>query len=191
MHTWISSKRVYSGISSKLTPFPSRSARCTVQCVNLAKSTSNSLPPVSQNLPTTSLFSPDRAPPRSFTLKNWTRFSYTPSKTDGQNRLIYRAGILIWRATKLHATCSKKRRKKIYKGGTTSKNPIREDTDRTSHGRKRKGREDSSPTNPKKGRSGKRKTKNAGHPSDRPTGGKTCLLHGPRHSTEECKVLKE
>ena len=117
MHTWISSKRVYSGISSKLTPFPSRSARCTVQCVNLAKYTSNSLPPVSQNLPTTSLFSPDRAPPRSFTLKNWTRFSYKPSKTDGQNRLIYRAGILIWRATKLHATCSKewKSRKQFTK----------------------------------------------------------------------------
>ena len=46
-------------------------------------------------------------------------------------------------------------------------------------------------TSPKKGRTGKRKTKNSGHPSDAPDGAKnTCLLHSPGHSLEECKVLK-
>ena len=45
--------------------------------------------------------------------------------------------------------------------------------------------------NPKKGRTGKRKTKNSGHPSDRPTGGKSCLLYGPGHSIEEYKVTKD
>ena len=35
------------------------------------------------------------------------------------------------------------------------------------------------------------KQKNTGHPSNAPTRAKnTCLLHGPGHSSEECKVLK-
>ena len=38
-----------------LTPFPSRSAWCTMQCVNLAKSFSKYFPPVSWNSKTTSL----------------------------------------------------------------------------------------------------------------------------------------
>ena len=47
------------------------------------------------------------------------------------------------------------------------------------------------PTNLKTGQVGKRKIKNPGHPSDWTTRGKTFLLDGPSHSTEECKVLKE
>ena len=56
MHTWSSYERVYLGISPRLTPFPSRIARCTVQCVNLAKSSSNSLPPILQNSRTNPIF---------------------------------------------------------------------------------------------------------------------------------------
>ena len=79
---------------------------------------------------------------------------------------------------------------KNYKGGNNSKTTITEDTNHTSHGRKRKGGEAASPTNTEKIRAGKHKTRNVGHPSDRPIRGKTCLLHGPGNSTEECKVLK-
>ena len=79
---------------------------------------------------------------------------------------------------------------KIYEGRNTSKTQPREDANRASHGRKRKGGEAASPTNPDTSRTGKRKTRNAGHPSDRLTRGKTCLLHGTGHSTEECKGLK-
>ena len=47
------------------------------------------------------------------------------------------------------------------------------------------------PTNPEKGRSGKPKTKNAGHQSDASTGARNiCLLHVPGQSSEECKVIK-
>ena len=46
-------------------------------------------------------------------------------------------------------------------------------------------------TNPETGGAGKRKKINAVHPSDRPTRGKKCLLHGPGNSTEECKVLMD
>ena len=81
-------------------------------------------------------------------------------------------------------------RGKFYECGTTSKNTIKADANRASHGRKIKGGESALPTNPEKGRTGKRKARNAGHPINRPTGVKTCLLHGPGHSTEECKVLK-
>ena len=80
---------------------------------------------------------------------------------------------------------------KIYKGRNTSKNPPREGANRASHGRKRNVGEAASPTNPETGRSVKLKTRNTGHPIDRPTGGKKCLLHCPGHSTEECKVLKD
>ena len=80
---------------------------------------------------------------------------------------------------------------KIYKVGQTTKHLHRSDTNCASHGRKLKGGEAASPTNTEKGRTGKRKTINAGDPSYRTTGGKTCLLHGPGNSTEECKVLKD
>ena len=80
---------------------------------------------------------------------------------------------------------------KTYKGGSTSKNPTRADSNRAIHGRKRNGGEAALPKTPKTGCAGKRKTRNAGHPRDRPTGGKPCLLHGTGHSTEECKVLKD
>ena len=79
---------------------------------------------------------------------------------------------------------------KIYEGENTSKIPTRAYANRASRGSKRKGVEAASPTNPKMGRAGKRKTRNVAHLIDRPTGGKTCLFHGPGHSTEECKVLK-
>ena len=80
---------------------------------------------------------------------------------------------------------------KIYKYGNTPKNPPRADSNRASHGRKQKGGEAASPTNSETGRAGKRKTRNAGHRSDRMTGGKTRLFHGPRHYVEECKLLKD
>ena len=80
---------------------------------------------------------------------------------------------------------------KIYKGRKNSKNPLRVDANCASNGRKRKGGEASSPNNPKTGRTDKRNTRNAGHPSDWPNGGKIFLLHGHRHYTEECKVLKD
>ena len=54
---------------------------------------------------------------------------------------------------------------KVYEGGTPSKTSIGVDVNRDSHDRKRRGGEATSPNNPKKGRVGKRKSKNAGHPS--------------------------
>ena len=46
------------------------------------------------------------------------------------------------------------------------------------------------PTNSKKGRAVKRETKSAGHLSDVTTGAHNkCLLYGPGHSSEECKVI--
>ena len=95
------------GFSPRLMPFPSRNLWCAVQCVNLAKSPSNDFPPISRNSTTASLFLPDREPPIRCPPNNPTRFSYTPSRTSGKNRPIYRASILRWRATKLHAICSK------------------------------------------------------------------------------------
>ena len=80
---------------------------------------------------------------------------------------------------------------KIYKGGNTSKTTTRADANRASYGRKRKGGEDALPNKPETGCSGKREKKSVGHPSDRPTRGKICLLHGPVQSTEYCKVLKD
>ena len=79
----------------------------------------------------------------------------------------------------------------VYKGVTPSKIPTREEANRDVHVRKQKGGESALPTNTKKGRAGKHKTKNAGHTSDAPNEAKnTCLLHGLRHSSEECKLLK-
>ena len=79
----------------------------------------------------------------------------------------------------------------VYEGGTPSKTTNGEDSNCAGHIRKYKGGESALSTNPKKGCIGKCKKNYAGHPSDAPTGGKTCLLHGPGHSTEECKVLQE
>ena len=71
----------------------------------------------------------------------------------------------------------------VYEGGTLSKILTRAETNGDGYSRKRKGGEAASPTNPEKGCAGKRKTKNAGHPSDAPTGPeKTRLLHGCGHS---------
>ena len=77
----------------------------------------------------------------------------------------------------------------VYKGGNSSKNTNQAEYDRVIHGRKHKEGESALPTNPKKGRSGKHKEKNAGHPSDQTTSAKkTQLLHVPGHSTEDCKL---
>ena len=79
----------------------------------------------------------------------------------------------------------------LYEGGKPSKKPIREDSNRRIHVRKLKGGESTSPTNPKKVRARNCTTKNAGHTSDGPTGAKnTCLLHEPRNSSEEYKLIK-
>ena len=78
----------------------------------------------------------------------------------------------------------------VCKVVTPYKTPTRADAKRGGDVSKYKGGESASPTNPKKGRASKRKTKNAGRPSDAPTGAKkTCMLNGPGHSSEECKVL--
>ena len=79
----------------------------------------------------------------------------------------------------------------VYKVGNTPKNINRLEFESASHGRKLKVGEAASPTDPEKGRSGKRNKNDAGHPMDQPNGTKKSFsLHGPGHSTEECKVLK-
>ena len=78
-----------------------------------------------------------------------------------------------------------------YEWGTPSKTPIREYANCVSHGRKQKGGVSTFPTNTEMVRAGKRKKNYAGHLSDQTTGGKTCLLHIPENSTEECKVLND
>ena len=62
---------------------------------------------------------------------------------------------------------------KIYEDGNTSKTPPRADASRASHGRKRKGGEAASPTNPETGCVGKSKTRNVVHLRSRLAGGKT------------------
>ena len=122
------------------------------------------------------------------------RSYYTPFLTAGKRNPIYRDGTLRGRPTRNtrgffeHMDIAEQ----VYEGGTPSKiTAHRADANRVSHSRKRKGGEAASPTNPEKGRAGKLKKNYAGHPSDRMTSDKTCVLHGPRHSTEECKLLKE
>ena len=79
----------------------------------------------------------------------------------------------------------------IYKGGSPSKNTQRAEDERASSGRNKKGRAYASPSKPEQGRTSKRKRINAGHPRYDPTGAKkTCLMHVPGHSSEECKVLQ-
>ena len=80
--------------------------------------------------------------------------------------------------------------KVIYEEGETSKNTPKTEADRASSGRKKKEGAYTSPSNPEQGRSDKCKRINAGHTSNQPTGAKkTCMLHGPGHSSEECKLI--
>ena len=79
----------------------------------------------------------------------------------------------------------------VYKCGDTSKSNNSAEADHGSHKRKHTGGESTSPTNPEKGRSSKRKKDHAGHMSDWTTSAKTWLVHGPRHSIKEWKLLKE
>ena len=75
----------------------------------------------------------------------------------------------------------------VYEGGTPSKiTKLRTDVSRDNYGRKSKGGKAAFPTNPEKGCAGKRKKHYAGHPRYWSTVDKTCLVHGPGHSTEEC-----
>ena len=67
----------------------------------------------------------------------------------------------------------------VYKGVNTSKNTNRVESDRASHGRKHKGVEAASPTNPEKVRAGKLRTDHASYPIDWPTGAKILLVRGP------------
>ena len=80
----------------------------------------------------------------------------------------------------------------IYGGGSYSKNTQQEKYDHASSGRKKNGGASALTYNPEPGRSSKRKRNDAGHPSDAPNGAKKIrLIHGPGHSLEGCKVLKE
>ena len=80
----------------------------------------------------------------------------------------------------------------IYGGGALYQNTQQAEADWASIGRIKKIGASALPSKTEKGNSGKCKRNYAGHPSDDPTGAKnTCLLHGSRHSSEECRVLKE
>ena len=80
--------------------------------------------------------------------------------------------------------------KKIYKGGETSKNTPLAEADCDSSGRNKKGRASTLTYNGDQGCTGKLKRSNAVHPIDKPTwANKTCLLYGPRHPSEECKLI--
>ena len=81
--------------------------------------------------------------------------------------------------------------KKIYKGGTTSKTTTRADANHVSHGRKQNLGEAASPTNTKKGQTGKRNTNMQAIWSIGQNVKKTCLLHGPEHYLEKCKAVKD
>ena len=79
----------------------------------------------------------------------------------------------------------------VYKGGTPSKKFIEEYANRANHVRKRKIGEAILTANNEKCRSIEIKTKHSGHLINLPTSAKkTCLLHGPGHSPEECNLLK-
>ena len=71
----------------------------------------------------------------------------------------------------------------VYKRGTPYKITTESYANRASNVSKRKGREAASTTYTEKGRDVKFKKNHAGHLSDCPTGDKTCLVHGPVHST--------
>ena len=80
----------------------------------------------------------------------------------------------------------------VYKGETPSNKKTKGRCQLWQSCQENKGRRICITYKPKKGSSGKRKTKNSVSPSENTTGvDKTCLLHGPGHSSEECKVLQE
>ena len=81
--------------------------------------------------------------------------------------------------------------KKFRKGVTNYKTTNQAYFNHTSHGRKLKGGEAASLTNPKKGLDGTQMKNYAGHPSDNPTCDKIFFLHVTGLSTEECKLLRE
>ena len=79
----------------------------------------------------------------------------------------------------------------IYVGGAPSKNTQRAEYDCASFVSNQKVGGSALTSNPKKGRAGKRKKSDVGHPSNAPTGAKkTCMLHVPGHSSDEWKLLK-
>ena len=79
----------------------------------------------------------------------------------------------------------------IYEWRAPSKNTQQEESDCASSVKKKKGGASTSPSNSEQGCAGKSKRNNAGHPCDEQTGTKnTFLLHVPRRSSEECKLLK-
>ena len=79
----------------------------------------------------------------------------------------------------------------FYEGVTPSKTTTGAYSNYASHGSTRKVGEATLPTNTEKECAEKHKKNHEGHPSDKPTGDKTYLVHGPGHSTEGCKLLKE
>ena len=77
----------------------------------------------------------------------------------------------------------------IYEGlvEPSNKKPTREYANRAGNSRQNRGEASSSWTSPEKVESAGKHRKSY---VDRPTGKlKTCLIHGPGHSSEECKVL--
>ena len=72
----------------------------------------------------------------------------------------------------------------VCEGGAPSKTSTRAHANCDGRVSKWKGGEAALPTNPEKGRAGKRKTKSVGHLSHAPSGAKNkCLFHGPGHSS--------
>ena len=134
----------------------------------------------------------DQAPPLICTLKHLMIFSYTPSWTAGQEK----ANLQGWEdeMSSYKATCNIFKRmevaEKVYGDGTTSKTPIREDSNRASHVSKWQGGEVASPTNPKKGCSDKRKTRNASNPSNKTTWGKNSCCMNPENLQKRAKYSR-
>ena len=69
----------------------------------------------------------------------------------------------------------------VYKGGSTSKKINREDSNCAGCISNNKLGEAALPSKPKKGRTGKRKERNADDRNNHSTKDKPCLLHGPGH----------
>ena len=79
----------------------------------------------------------------------------------------------------------------VYEGQTASKKIPTADAYHESHVRKRKGEESALHNHPEKGHDGKPKTKNTVSLRENTTGAdETFLMHGPRHSSDECKLQK-
>ena len=71
----------------------------------------------------------------------------------------------------------------VYEVGKICKNTNRVKADHVSHGRKLKGGESASPTNPEKVHTRNLRKNHAGHLINWTNRIKTCLVHGPRHYT--------